>query len=171
MVSRVTATIEEHSYVFDMAEVRRYQASDLRSAEQKLAVDAAELAKRGLRPTWMVWFDGARAKQPRRAEGELVVQFEALSARSGVPTRLLRVFLISLVVKMRELVRAYEETLVQLDALAQESSNSEGKGGARATAKRIAFERRRRRIERMVREIEEEIETLQHLEHMGQVRL
>jgi hypothetical protein len=153
-----------------MAEVRRYQASDLRGAERKLAVDAAELAKKGLRPTWMVWFDGARARRPRRAEGELVVQFDAQGARTGVPTRLLRVFLVSLVVKMRELVRAYEETLVQLDALAQESG-SEGQGSTRAPAKRAAFERRRRRIERMVREIEQEIETLQHLERMGQIRL
>ena len=154
-----------------MAEVRRYQASDLRGAERKLAVDAAELAKRGLRPTWMVWFDGVRARQPRRAEGELVVQFETLGSRTGVPTRLLRVFLVSLVVKMRELVRAYEETLVQLDALAQESTSAEGQGSTRSTSKRVTFERRRRRIERMVREIEQEIETLQHLERMGQIRL
>src|SRR5271166_4140253 len=151
-----------------MAEVRRYQASDLRGAERKLAVDAAELAKRGLRPTWMVWFDGVRARQPRRAEGELVVQFEALGSRTGVPTR---VFLVSLVVKMRELVRAYEETLVQLDALAQESTSAEGQGSTPSTSKRVTFERRRRRIERMVREIEQEIETLQHLERMGQIRL
>jgi len=154
-----------------MAEVRRYQALDLRGAEKKLAVDAAELAKRGLRPTWMVWFDGARARQPRRAEGELVVQFEALGSRTGVPPRLLRVFLISLVVKMRELVRAYEETLGQLDALANPATSSEGRATARSAAKRSAFERRRRRIERMVREIEQEIETLQHLERMGQIRL
>jgi hypothetical protein len=154
-----------------MAEVRRYQASDLRGAEKKLAVDAAELAKRGLRPTWMVWFDGARARQPRRAEGELVVQFETLGSRTGVPPRLLRVFLISLVVKMRELVRAYEETLGQLDALADPAPGSEGRATARSVAKRSAFERRRRRIERMVREIEQEIETLQHLERMGQIRL
>jgi hypothetical protein len=154
-----------------MAEVRRYQASDIRGAERKLAVDAAELAKQGLRPTWMVWFDGARARQPRRAEGELVVQFDALGSQTGVPPRLLRVFLVSLVVKMRELVRAYEETLVQLDSLAQDSASSEARGSSRSTAKRAAFERRRRRIERMVREIEQEIETLQHLERMGQIRL
>ncbi|HTF33537.1 MAG TPA: hypothetical protein VK714_07540 [Myxococcota bacterium] len=154
-----------------MAEVRRYQASDIRGAERKLAVDAAELAKQGLRPTWMVWFDGARARQPRRAEGELVVQFDALGSHTGVPPRLLRVFLVSLVVKMRELVRAYEETLVQLDSLAQDSASSEARGSSRSTAKRAAFERRRRRIERMVREIEQEIETLQHLERMGQIRL
>jgi len=154
-----------------MAEVRRYQAADLRGAEKKLAIDAAELAKRGLRPTWMVWFDGARARQPRRSEGELVVQFETLGSRTGVPPRLLRVFLISLVVKMRELVRAYEETLGQLDALADSGPSSEGRATARAAAKRSAFERRRRRIERMVREIEQEIETLQHLERMGQIRL
>lgn len=154
-----------------MAEVRRYQASDLRGAEEKLAVDTAELAKRGLRPTWMVWFDGARARQPRRADGELVVQFDAQGSRMGVPTRLLRVFLVSLVVKMRELVRAYEETLAQLDALAQDATSTQDQGSTRTTAKRVAFERRRRRIERMVREIEQEIETLQHLERMGQIRL
>lgn len=154
-----------------MAEVRRYQASDIRGAERKLAVDAAELAKQGLRPTWMVWFDGARARQPRRAEGELVVQFDALGSHAGVPPRLLRVFLVSLVVKMRELVRAYQETLVQLDSLAQDAASSEVRGSSRSTAKRAAFERRRRRIERMVREIEQEIETLQHLERMGQIRL
>ena len=154
-----------------MAEVRRYQAADLRGAERKLAVDAAELAKRGLRPTWMVWFDGARARQPRRSEGELVVQFDALGSRTGVPPRLLRVFLVSLVVKMRELVRAYEETLVQLDTLAQDTSSSETRGSSRSPSKRVTFERRRRRIERMVREIEQEIETLQHLERMGQIRL
>jgi hypothetical protein len=154
-----------------MAEVRRYQAPDIRGAEKKLAIDAAELAKKGLRPTWMVWFDGARARRPRRAEGELVVQFDALGSRTGIPTRLLRVFLVSLVVKMRELVRAYEETLAQLDGLALEAGSSEGHGPTRTSSKRLAFERRRRRIERMVREIEQEIETLQHLERMGQIRL
>jgi len=154
-----------------MAEVRRYQASDLRGAERKLAVDAAELAKRGLRPTWMVWFDGTRARQPRRTEGELVVQFDTQGSRTGVPSRLLRVFLVSLVVKMRELVRAYEDTLGQLDALVQDSPSSEEPGSARPAAKRLAFERRRRRIERMVREIEQEIEALQNLERIGQIRL
>ena len=72
---------------------------------------------------------------------------------------------------MRELVRAYEETLVQLDALAQDTSTSEARGSSRPSSKRATFERRRRRIERMVREIEQEIETLQHLERMGQIRL
>jgi len=167
----VTATNSTNPYDFDMAEVRRYQASDIRGAEKKLAIDAAELAKKGLRPTWMVWFDGARARRPRRAEGELVVQFDALGSRTGIPTRLLRVFLVSLVVKMRELVRAYEETLAQLDGLAQEAGSAEGHGSTRTTSKRLTFERRRRRIERMVREIEQEIETLQHLERMGQIRL
>lgn len=151
-----------------MAEVRRYEAGDLRSARQKLAADEAELAQRGLRPTWMVWLDGVEARRTRGVEGELIVRFDTRHAGDSVQD--LRVSLLLLVVKMRELVRTHEETLAQLDALEREPEP--GPAGRRSrAATRLAFERRRTRIERLISEIERELDTLQQLDRTGRLRL